>query len=63
MVVSSAYTLNQGTVMYNCEESKAMAQKAAKYCGATTFMTRPGKYDQCVGINNPKTTRTVKSAF
>ena len=63
MVVSSAYTLDGGTVRYNCAESKAMAQKVAKYCGATDFKTRPDKYDQCVGINNPKTTRTVKSTF
>lgn len=63
MVVSSAYTLYGGTVRYNCKESKVMAQKVAKYCGATNFKTRPNKYDQCIGINSPKTIRTVKSFF
>ena len=50
-VVSSAYTMNSsGVVLYEGNQSKAMAQKVARYCGATDFISRPGQYDQCVGI-------------
>ncbi len=50
-VVSSSYTLNlNGVVLYDGNQSKAMAQKVAIYCGATGFKPRPGQYDQCIGI-------------
>ena len=51
-VVSSAYTMDsKGVVLYEGNQSKAMAQKVARYCGATGFIPRPGQYDQCVGIS------------
>ncbi len=50
-VVSSSYSKNaKGVVLFDGNESKAMAQKVAIYCGATGFKTRNKKYDQCVGI-------------
>lgn len=50
-VVSSSYTMNSnGVVLYEGNQSKAMAQKVARYCGATGFKPRPGQYDQCIGI-------------
>lgn len=63
MVVSSAYTLNGGIVRFNCAESKAMAQKVAKYCGATSFESRSGKYDKCIGISNSQKIRIIKSIY
>ena len=51
-VVSSAYTLNaNGVVLYEGNQSKAMAQKVARYCGATSFVHRQGQYDECMGIS------------
>ena len=50
-VVSSAYTMDsKGVVLYEGNQSKAMAQKVARYCGATGFNPRSKQYDQCVGI-------------
>lgn len=50
-VVSSSYTLDaNGVVLYEGNQSKAMAQKVAKYCGATDFKPRSRKYDRCIGI-------------
>ena len=62
-VVSSSYALNsQGVVLYDGNQSKAMAQKVASYCGATSFKARAGMYDQCVGIpqNGNSVIRIVK---
>ena len=61
-IVSSSYSKDaNGVVLFNGNESKAMAQKVAIYCGATGFKKRKDKYDQCIGIpSNCSVIRIVK---
>ena len=60
IVVSSAYTMTNGVVYFNGNESKKMAQQVAQYCGATGFIGRKNQYDQCIGISNCNTKLIIK---